>query len=289
MNMTVLLFSLIAPRRAWTALLCWGLLCAPALGEETRLEVIPLKHLSAEQAVALLKPLLDEQDALSGMNNQLVVRAAPARLEQIKQALAKFDVAPRRLLISVKQDAEATRAQNEQEISARVRGDKAQATLGRAPDESGVEVRIARRDQRADDARVQQLRVLEGSRAFIEIGQSVPVAESKFEVGGVVPHAYNSITYKDVTTGFAVLARLSGDDGVTLEITPQRNTVNERSGGRIDIQQAHTTVSGRLGEWIDIGGALQERSETGAGLVYSTRDLRDERRRILVKVDKDEP
>lgn len=291
MNMTALLFLLVTPRRrarTCAALLCWGLWCAPALGDDARLEVIPLKHLSAEQAVALIKPLLDKQDAVSGANNQLIVRAAPARLEQVKQALAKFDVAPQRLLVSVKQDVDVARSQNEQEVSARVRGGKADATVGRAPDESAVEVRIARRDAHNADRRVQQLRVLEGNRAFIQIGQSIPVAESKFEVGGGVPHTFNSITYKDVTSGFAVLPRLNGDS-VTLEIAPRHNAVNERGGGSIDIQQARTTVSGRLGEWIDIGGALEERSADGAGIAYSTRDLRAERRRILVKVDKDEP
>ena len=99
--------------------------------------------------------------------------------------------------------------------------------------------------------------VRQGKPALIEIGQSVPVAERRVKGGGIDPRLYNTITYKDVTTGFRVLPRVSGSI-VTLEISPQRAAPSAQGGGSCDIAQMHTTVSGTLGEWIDIGGAVQE-------------------------------
>lgn len=89
---------------------------------------------------------------------------------------------------------------------------------------------------------------------------------------------------KDVTTGFSVLPRVSGDN-VTLEISPQRAVLDQRDGGAINIQRIHTTVSGKLGEWIDIGGAVREQRSVDSDILSSPRDLRDEQRRVLIKVE----
>lgn len=264
-------------------------LCAlglPAHSEESRLEVIALKHLTSEQAVNLLKPLLDKEGAISGMNNQLVVRTTPGNLEQIKQALAALDVAPHRLMITVKQDVNSSRETRSTEASGHIRSGKVVTTVGRDDprEQAGAEVRITRTDALRDDRNTQQLQVLEGTPAFIEIGESVPVAEPGF-ILAPQPIIYNSISYKDLTTGFSVLPRVH-DDEVTVEITPHRAVLSREGGGKIDIQASHTTVSGKLGEWLDLGGAVQRQSSAEGGIVYSTRGLSSEQSRVLIKVEK---
>jgi len=281
-------------------------LCAlgsPAYSEESKLEVIGLKHLTSEQAVNLLKPLLDKEGAISGMNNQLVVRTTPGNLEQIKQALAALDVAPHRLMITVKQDVNRSRESSAAEVSGHIRSGKVVTTVGRDDprEQAGAEVRITRTDDMQgsisvaggrtpgattlrDDRNTQQLQVLEGTPAFIEIGESVPVAEPGF-ILAPQPIVYNSISYKDLTTGFSVLPRIHGDE-VTVEIAPHRAVLSREGGGKIDIQASHTTVSGKLGEWLDLGGAVQRQSSAEGGIVYSTRGLSSEQSRVLIKVEK---
>ncbi|HWQ95550.1 MAG TPA: secretin N-terminal domain-containing protein [Gammaproteobacteria bacterium] len=264
-------------------------LCAlgsPAYSEESKLEVIGLKHLTSEQAVNLLKPLLDKEGAISGMNNQLVVRTTPGNLEQIKQALAALDVAPHRLMITVKQDVNRSRESSAAEVSGHIRSGKVVTTVGRDDprEQAGAEVRITRTDTLRDDRNTQQLQVLEGTPAFIEIGESVPVAEPGF-ILAPQPIVYNSISYKDLTTGFSVLPRIHGDE-VTVEIAPHRAVLSREGGGKIDIQASHTTVSGKLGEWLDLGGAVQRQSSAEGGIVYSTRGLSSEQSRVLIKVEK---
>ncbi|MEO6697074.1 MAG: secretin N-terminal domain-containing protein [Gammaproteobacteria bacterium] len=275
--------------RKIVVLCCTIALCvlgSPAYSEESKLEVIALKHLTSEQALNLLKPLLDKDGAISGMNNQLVVRTDPDNLEQIKKALDALDVAPHRLMITVKQDVSSSREVGAAEASGRIRTGKVVTTVGRDDprEKTGAEVRITRTDDLRDDRNMQQLQVLEGNPAFIEIGESVPVAESGFTLAPQ-PSVYNSIRYKDLTTGFKVLPRLNGDE-VTLEIAPHRAVQSEQGGGKIDIQAMHTTVSGKLGEWLDLGGAMQSQSSAGSGIVYSTRGLSSERHRVLIRVER---
>src|SRR5258706_7610217 len=77
---------------------------APAFGQNAVLEVIPLKYRTAEQVMPVLKPLLDKNGSMSGMQNQLIIRTTPANLSDLKQVLASIDTMPRRLVITVRQD-----------------------------------------------------------------------------------------------------------------------------------------------------------------------------------------
>ncbi len=275
--------------RKITVLCCAAaLLCAmgwPARSEESKLEVITLRHLNSDQAVNLLKPLLDKEGAISGMNNRLVVRTTPGNLEQIKQALTTLDVAPRRLMITVKQDVDRSRAQSETEVSGQVRSGKVVTTVGGDDPrgQAGAELRITTTHTLRDDRNTQQLQVLEGTPAFIEIGESVPVATPAF-ILAPQPIVYNSISYKDLTSGFSVLPRIHGDE-VTVEIAPHRAVLSQEGAGKIDIQASHTTVSGKLGEWLDLGGAVQKQSSAEAGIIYSTRGLSGEQNRVLIKIE----
>lgn len=260
-------------------------LMQPVTAAEPTLEVIPLRHLTAEQAVALVKPFIDKDGALSGRNNQLIVRTSPENLAQIRQMLKTLDVAPRRLLVTVRQDGRSEQAGSEAAIRGGITRGDVRISTGREPAQrDGAEVRIIHSDSLVHDKNTQQIQVLEGNPAFIEIGQSIPVAGRSVEGSGMDPRLYNSITYKDVTTGFSVLPRVSGSV-VTLEVAPQRATPSAQGGGSIDIAQMHTTVSGRLGEWIDIGGAVQEQGSNASEIVTSTRALRNEQRRVLIKVE----
>ncbi|MDP1996739.1 MAG: hypothetical protein Q8J90_06040, partial [Gallionella sp.] len=70
------------------------------------LEIIALKHRSAEEVLPVIRPLLDKNAVASGMNYQLILRTSPRNLEEIKRLLESIDVAPRRLKITVLQNVE---------------------------------------------------------------------------------------------------------------------------------------------------------------------------------------
>ena len=91
----------------------------PAFAQGT-LEVIPLRHRTAEQVIPILRPLLEPGGALSGQYNQLIVRTSPGNLAQIRSALDAIDRPARRLLISVRFDAAQDTARRDVQGAVRI-------------------------------------------------------------------------------------------------------------------------------------------------------------------------
>ncbi|TCV90344.1 secretin N-terminal domain-containing protein [Sulfurirhabdus autotrophica] len=262
--------------------------------DQTVLEIIPLKHRTVDQVLPILQPFVEKQGAINGMNNQLIIRATPANLSQIKEILNQIDTVQRKLLITVKQSTQRDIEGKEAEVSGRLGvGDNARVVVGstRSRDGGSIEVgrggdvaraRVYSSQRQEDSANTQQLQVLEGGQAFIRMGTSVPVPERTVVRNGQTVTVIQGTSYRDVTSGFYVRPRIQGNR-VTLEISPQNNTVDSR--GRINIQQAQTEVSGRIGEWMEIGGINQERSVNESGIAYSTNETGQDQRRILLKVE----
>jgi hypothetical protein len=73
--------------------------------------------------------------------------------------------------------------------------------------------------------------------------------------------------FQDVQSGFFATPRVNGDR-VTLVISSQQQQLT--GGGRqsqVTTGSATTTVSGRLGEWIEIGGSSGQSDGRTTGLV----------------------
>jgi hypothetical protein len=268
-------------------------LAAPAHAQQ-ELEIIQLKHRSAEQVMPQLKPFVEPGGVVSGMNYQIFLRASRANREQIKQLLAALDQAPRRLLITVRHDNRRSGADAGAEISGSVGGNVRIIQPG-GGDGRGATVEMRRGDDvirgrsyetraSAADRVSQQVQVVEGGRAFIHVGQSLPVPLRSVVITPAGAIVSESIVYRDLGTGFYAEPRLSGDT-VTLEISPSHGTPANLGPGSANIQRLSTTVSGRLGEWLEIGASNAEAAadQSGTGR-YSTRSSLDARR-VLLKVE----
>ena len=257
-------------------------------------EVITLKYRTAEQVMPLLRPLLDKTGTMTGLQNQLVVRTSPANLNDLKKVLATIDTMPRQLLITVRQDAAVDRERSEAQASGRIVTSAGSVVVGDAPrgGEGGLRSRIDNTRALSEDRSAQSIQVLEGNSAYIQFGQSVPVSQPQVTRtminGRPVDRVSNNVDYRDAQTGFHVLPRLAGDR-VILEISPQRDTfaapVQNLPAGSVNTQSAATTVSGRLGEWMEIGGVSQSATNNQAVILGSTRETSSDNRRILVRVD----
>lgn len=263
------------------------------------LEVIPLRYRTAQDVIPIIQPLLAREGSVSGLQGQLVVRTTPANLEEIKRILASVDTAPRRLLITVRQDADATRSERSSEVSGRIGSDRARVIVPDSGDRRGGNVVLRDGDDRLrarvldtrsaeSDRNTQSVQVMEGREAFVRVGQSVPVPQRRVQrtvVGGqVVEQVVDSVEYRDVTTGFYVLPRVSGDR-VTLDISPQREMLSTQVPGGVNVQRVVTTVSGRLGEWIEIGGIAQDSSEQQSVLLGRGSTGASGSRRVLIRVE----
>ena len=234
-----------------SAVLAFLTLFSLAAAGQNTLEIISLRHRTAEQVLGTLRPLAEPGATLSGQGSQLFVRTSPANLAEIRRALDALDRPLRRLQISVR-FAEALDAAT-QSVDANGR----------------ISNRGARVDVRAQDSRTigaervdQRIQVLEGGRAYIMAGQSTP---------------FPSGAFLDTATGFEAVPRLI-DETVVLEITQRRETPGQQ-------QSLVTTVSGRLGEWLEVGGAVESASGGQRAIAGVSQTTRVQSRRVWLKVE----
>lgn len=279
------------PRCTFRVIACLLCVCLAwpghAFAADLVLEVISLRYRTVEQVLPVVQPLVQKPETVSGFQNRLVVRATPATLSEIRRVLDAIDRMPRKLMITVRQDADAYRGAEGAEVSGAVTRRSARDSTGARTD-ARVEGRVYGTQSLDNDRNTQQVQVLEGNDAFIRIGVSVPVYDRRVVrdvVGGrYVERGVDAIDYRDILTGFHVRPRTSGDI-VTVEISPQRDTPGDYGRGSVNVQQLGTTVSGRLGEWLEVGGIVSGRSSEASGTVYRTDAARTENRRVLLKVD----
>ena len=272
---------------AMLLLVCWG-----AWAQQTVVEVVPLNYRAAEEIIPIIRPLLPPQGSVSGLNNQLIIRTTPENLEQIKQILASIDAAPRRLMISVRQDVDLERTQRGGQLSGRVEiGDNVTINKPGRPTPPGASVRVdgARAKVYSSEAQKtdrvsQQVQVLEGNRALIRVGQSVPVRIRRYMDTPGGRRVIDAIEYRSVDASFYVVPRVSADR-VTLAISAAADSLQSPATSATNIQRVQTVVSGRLGEWIELASIGQQAEQRNSEILGRSTDARREDRRVLLKVD----
>jgi hypothetical protein len=240
------------------------------------IEVLTLRHRTADDVLPLLQPFVEPGGALTGRGNQLIVRVSPANLRQLRDLLATLDRAPRQLLITVRQD----RASEESQQGLRAGGGVVIDSRRGGGSNSSGSVTIESSNSRTVTSRNtgQSIRVLEGGRATIDIGTAIPFTFRQYVAGPQGLTALDTTTFIEAVTGFAVRPLLSGEV-VTLELAPVDATISARSGA-LERAQLMTRMQGRLGEWIAVGDAdLREQAQrsgsggTDARLASSTRGV----------------
>lgn len=266
------------------------LLMLPLLAfAQQEMEIIPLKNRTVDQVMPVIRPLVEPGGALSGMNNQLILRASRKNREEIKQALAALDTPARQLVIRVTQNRDAAMQRSGAEAFGSVGNDHVRVTqppTGVAAGGGTVVIRkgdsviggqvVETRSTRTASA-AQSVQVVEGGKAFINVGQSVPLPMQQVVLGPGGAIVTNTTVYRDIGQGFYAEPRLAGDR-VMLEISPQFDTPGNAGYGSVNTQRVSTTVSGRLGEWIELGGSGQQAGGTQRGnLSVGTSEVRDNR------------
>lgn len=259
-------------------LLLFALLPAlPGMAQDTELKTFPLQQRNAQEMIPVLRPLLEPGTTLSGSGYTLIVRGTPQTLREIEHLLAELDRAPRNLMVLLHR-GELTTAQRQ--------GTAASGALDSGADGTGIrgQVRVYRTERQGEEQGDQRLRVLEGQWAHLRAGDAIPLPHQSTVLtpGGVVTQ--QGIEYRDVATGVEVRPRLSGDR-VTLEVRPYRARPAATGGGVIESQALITTVSGRLGEWIELGGVAEETSGQDRGILHATERRERTDSRLYIKVE----
>lgn len=263
--------------------------------EPLELEVITLEYRTAQDVIPILQPFVNSAGGtVSGMRNQLIVRTTRANLAEVRQILAGIDTLPRRLMVTVKQDTGLSAIQHSAELSGNAAIGKAQVNVPptgrdgrglvveRQQGGNSVRAQAQSSESRVNENNVQQLQVLEGNEAFIRVGQSVPVPQQTVVTNSQGTQRMETVQFRDINSGFYVKPRVSGDL-VTLEVSPQRETA--AAGGSVNTQRVSSVVSGRLGEWIELGGVVQNRMRQNSGIASRDSERNGDQHNIYIKVE----
>ena len=149
------------PRRAkhFASAIVLALIACVAFAQS--LEVIELKHRTAQEIIPVLQPLLAPGGSLTGQDYTLFVRTTSTNLAELKRVVAQLDRAPRQLLVSVRTSAQ----QDLQRESVQASGEI--STRGARARVSGSDTNTTRQGEG-----VSSVIVLEGNAALINHGSS---------------------------------------------------------------------------------------------------------------------
>ena len=235
------------------------------------LEVIDLHFRTAQDVIPVLQPLLGPGEALTGSDYKLFVRASPTTMKQLRSVLEQLDRKPRQLLVSVRRGSQG---------SVERKAAAANVELGTRGAQGSV---IATDDSASrDQGNVASVQVIEGNSALISTGQSVPLITTVAGGVGRRTWAASSTSYRDLTSGFMVTPRVSGDR-VTLDIEQQNQQPGANSS--IQTQSLSTQIQGALNEWISLGGVNETSNSQRSGILNRQYSTRSDATTIWVKVE----
>ena len=243
-----------------------GLIALAAFAQS--LQTIQLKNRTAQELIPAVQPLLAPGGALTGQDYTLFVRTTSENFAEIRRVVAQLDRAQRQLLVSVRR---ATRQQIEREGVA-IEGEL--STQGSRARVSGVDSN-ARRSHEG----VASVAVLEGNAAMIDNGSSVPIVTAVIGRRRSVVGAQTE--YRDLPNGFFVTPRVNGET-VILDIQQRTDAMR---GGRIETQQLQTQVSGRLQQWISLGGIASSNTTSQRGIGSRSYSTHTDDLNVWVKVE----
>ena len=279
-----------APRWTLTA----ALLLAASVYAADALRIIELKHRPALEVVPLVRPLLGPEDAVSATDYRLIVRAPPSTIAEVERVVRELDVARRQLTISVRQVEAGARDRSTHGVEGEVDiGDRGRVRLPKAMrghetviigDPNGVQYRGGERRTTGRSEQTQQLRVQDGASAYLRIGQSIPQVQRVLALSGNGAVAYDTVVMRDATTGFDVRPQVRGDR-VQLDIVPRVARVSDPRNGIIDFREAATTVTVKLGEWIELGQVLNQGSAVNRAILSRDAERAEEQWQVWLKVD----
>lgn len=249
---------------------------------ETEFKIITLQHLFAKDLLPIIEPMVGADGAANGMNNQLIVRANPERMREIEAIVAKLDVTRVNRKITVKTSNSVQTQQERVEATGAVKVGKVTVANDRKSKPNSGRVDVERNNSNSSQNSNQFISVLDGERAFIKVGQIVPFTQEWVTITRRYIQIDRTIDWREIATGFAVRPRTNGNE-VELEITPRIAKLN--GNGTIDFEDLKTVIHVKLGDWVDIGGTMQQNDDVSRKILGIQSSASQQQSSLVVKVD----
>lgn len=247
---------------------------------QTELRVFTLQHHFAKDLYSVITPLVGQDGTVTGVNNQLIVRATPAQLQEIEAVIAAMDVPRVNRKITVASNRNQQSTYNNTELSGNV--NIGNVTIGNRQGRQGASVDITRQQNQSMQNSQQFIQVVDGQRAFIQVGKLVPFTQDWLLITKRYTQIARTTDWIEVSTGFAVSPRTIGNQ-VEVEITPRITNLNSRQ--TIDFETLTTVVRVNLGEWVNIGQTMQQRDDVSRKILGAQSGTFEDKSNLSIRVD----
>jgi len=215
-----------------------------------RIAVISVRNRPAVELARMIRPLLNPGDALNVAGNALILRTDPDTARQVEELVRRLDRPAADLLITVRRVLRGRHSTRAARGGVNVCcGDF--RLQASVPMDEGAAVQAWGHEHTVETAREQPVRTMEGSPVLLRGAGELEAT-----------------------------AHLVGDGGVQLTI---------RSLGRHGEAGMDTVVSGRLGQWITLGGITEHETDTSTGILTGSRHAAAREEIIQVRVDRASP
>lgn len=266
------------------ACLCWLLQLPLNALAATEFKIIDLQHRFAEDILPMIQPLVDSDGAVTGMQSHLIVRANPDNMLEIEQLIATLDVARQNLKITVSHQSNAQTTDNHVAVNGRKRIGNVTIGTRQYPRNAGdgvqLDVESNRSTQRSHSD--QYINVMDGARAFIRVGQSVPYTQEWVTLTQRYISVQKTTEFVEISTGFSVRPRTIGNQ-IELEITPRIAQLNQNKA--IDFEELSTVIRVNRGEWLDLGGLMQQKDEVSHAILSQQHGEQSQNNALSIRVE----
>ncbi len=232
----------------------------------TEFKIIDLQHHFAEDILPIIQPLVGSDGTATGMQNHLIIRASPEKMIEIEQIISTLDVERQNLKITVSHQSNLQTNDDNVAMSGRKRIGNVTIGTNKYPRNAadGVQLDIENNQSSIHSNGNQFINVMDGERAFIRVGQSVPYTQEWVTLTRRYASIQRTTEFVDISTGFSVRPRSIGNQ-IELEITPRIAQLNQNK--YIDFEELSTIVRVSRGEWLDLGGTMQQKDEVSRAIL----------------------
>lgn len=252
-----------------------------AWADATEFRMITLQHRFADDILPVVEPMVGPTGSARALDNHLLITTTLERMAAIDEIIAKLDVQRKNVRITISHEDVRETERQRAGVSGRARVGDAEIRL--PGDRRGdVAIDIERNETASSQQGSQFLTVLDGERAFIRIGQSVPYTQQWLTLTQRYASVQQTTQFRDITTGFSVRPRYIGNQ-VELEVAPR--IARPDSAGFVDFEALSTVVQVTPGKWFDLGGTMQSRDEISRAILSGQESGSRRNSVLMIKVD----
>jgi len=261
--------------------------CIVIADQNDPLEIINLNSRRAEEIIPIIKPVLKPNDSITGTGIQIFLRTDANTLVEVKRLLNVVDKAPQNLIITVSNNINTSSKSTELDVSVNYEiGEDGRVVVGeQAPRKEGLRAHANKDENTQKNDFRHTIRVLDGNSAYIASGEVRPYEHTIIYGSDDGLSTYSEIDEQDVSSGFYVTPRLTGDNQVSLRIQPHYRHIKDNYSESINTQEADTVITANLDQWVQIAVINEDANLKNTQILSVARENSHKESTIYIKVE----